>query len=61
MVCGEPITVVTNGVAWYTDAGSDATVRHEGRIELYDAYVRLCDPVGASWVPRENVEMVSEV
>ncbi|WP_363467805.1 hypothetical protein [Halogeometricum borinquense] len=58
-VRGKPITIITNGVAHYFEPGCDEPTRYQGRMELYDSYLRLCDPISV-WIPRENVNMVSE-
>ncbi|WP_173862796.1 hypothetical protein [Salinigranum rubrum] len=57
MVHTFPIAVFPNAVAYYSEDGSQ--VCHEGRVELYEDYVRLCGGIG-SWVPLENVEQVLE-
>ncbi|ELZ94896.1 hypothetical protein C440_07467 [Haloferax mucosum ATCC BAA-1512] len=52
-----PVAVIENGTAFYYEG---ASARHEGRIEIYDDYVRLCGGPSSTWVPRENVEQVLE-
>ncbi|TVT89077.1 hypothetical protein [Haloferax volcanii] len=55
-----PVAVIPHGVAFYFESGSDETVRHEGRIVLYEDYIRLCGGPLPSWVPCKNVEQVLE-
>ena len=54
-----PIHVVENATAYYSEGGGD-TVRHEGKVEIYDHWIRLIDATG-NWVPREQVEQVHEL
>jgi hypothetical protein len=57
MIHASPLAVFDHATVWYDEEG--ARVRHEGHVEMYENYVRLCGGVG-SWVPRENVEQVLE-
>ncbi|ELK44128.1 hypothetical protein D320_22114 [Haloferax sp. BAB-2207] len=56
-----PVAVIEDGTAYHFEGDSDETVRHEGRIVIYDHYVRLCGGPTSTWVPRENVEQVLEI
>jgi len=49
----EPINEFENGVVFLPDE------RHEGRIKLYENWVRVADPIPA-WFPRDRVQEVHE-
>jgi hypothetical protein len=52
-----PITVIQNATVFYDEDGEQ--VRYEGKVELYEPYVRLASGL-STWVPREQVEQVIE-
>ncbi|MFC7128456.1 hypothetical protein [Haloferax chudinovii] len=56
----EPLKVIENGTAYYYEDADDP-VRHEGRIEIYDHWVRLCGGPAMTWVPREKVQQVMQI
>lgn len=51
------IKTIENATVWYYDSGEET--RYEGKMELHENWVKLCRPM-ATWVPRENVDMVME-
>ncbi|WP_148414955.1 hypothetical protein [Haloferax sp. KTX1] len=54
------IAAIENGTAYYYE-DVDEPVRHEGRIEIYAHYIRLCGGPTTTWVPREKVQQVMEI
>ena len=56
-----PTAVINSAtVDYYEGPDAEAHVTYEGRVALYNDWVRLCD-LTASWVPRERVEGVHEI
>ncbi|WP_233509342.1 hypothetical protein [Haloferax sp. Atlit-48N] len=55
-----PLKVIESGTAYYYE-DADESVRHEGRIEIYAHYIRLCGGPTTTWVPREQVQQVMEI
>jgi hypothetical protein len=54
-----PITVIQNATVYYYEDRDTDSVRYEGKIELYESWIRLADPT-STWVPREQVGTVME-
>lgn len=56
-----PKAVIENAtVGYYEGADAEAHITYEGRVELHEGWVRLCEPT-KSWVPRERVEGIHEI
>lgn len=70
----EPLAVIQDGVCYYHEAAvavgdydppddpeyHPSPTRHEGRIEIYDDWVRLGGTPIAGWHPREAIEQIHE-
>lgn len=68
MTESDPIKTIDDGVAWYVpgavsvddqDTYNSLKTKHEGRIEIYDGWVRLGGTVTA-WIPRESIDEIHE-
>lgn len=58
-----PVCKIQNGTCRYFEGepGEEYEVKHEGGIEIYPNWVRLTGGPTRSWIPREQVEGVSEL
>lgn len=56
-----PIAIIKSAtVDYYEGQGVQDHVTYEGKVELYEGWVRLMDPT-KSWVPRDRVEGIHEI